>query len=180
MAKMNQSGYNKLSLSERFNPEAYMVFIAENPVWCEFYYYVKSVDFVNEVGNVLWDNGIRLPAGKYKSRFEFSAMPVAGGTIAPHRDIASKVVTLVISMVDKWNNGFGGATDILKPKYQDKEYDDYKNAFSDFDIVYSYQFNPNQCVVFVKTDNSWHAVAPMIGSTDEYRKSVTINIERVS
>ena len=37
---------------------------------------------------------------------------------------------------------------------------------------------PNQCVIFVKTFNSWHAVYPMTGhGSQALRKTLTINIE---
>ena len=41
-----------------------------------------------------------------------------------------------------------------------------------------FEFEPNQCVVFVKTFNSWHCVRPMQGNGSQaMRRTLTINIE---
>jgi len=40
-------------------------------------------------------------------------------------------------------------------------------------------FRPNQCVVFVKTFNSLHAVSPVGGGPSVLRRTLTINIERL-
>ena len=46
------------------------------------------------------------------------------------------------------------------------------------DILHTYEFRPNQAVVFVKTFNSWHSVRPMSAHGSKLlRKTLTINIE---
>ena len=50
--------------------------------------------------------------------------------------------------------------------------------FKDMDVLDTYEFTPNQAVMFVKTFNSWHSVRPMTGQGSEaMRKTLTINIE---
>jgi hypothetical protein len=55
------------------------------------------------------------------------------------------------------------------------------NSYLDFDDVTelkTFPFEPNQCLVFIKTNNSWHSVFPMTGNDRKIlRKTVTINIE---
>jgi hypothetical protein len=50
--------------------------------------------------------------------------------------------------------------------------------FDEVEVVKTFPFNPNQCIVFIKTNNSWHAVWPMTGDDPlRLRKTLTINIE---
>jgi hypothetical protein len=46
------------------------------------------------------------------------------------------------------------------------------------EVLDTFEFTPNQVVVFVKTFNSWHSVRPMTGAGSPLmRKTLTINIE---
>ena len=46
------------------------------------------------------------------------------------------------------------------------------------DVIDTFEFTPNQGVIFVKTFNSWHSVRPMTGKGSKLmRKTLTINIE---
>jgi hypothetical protein len=117
-----------------------------------------------------------------KSRFEFSMLPADGGHIKPHTDSPGKIITLVASMVrpDEWNAAWGGGTTVLRAK--DVRYSfNYVNRQLDFDaaeVIDAYAFEPNQCVLFVKTFNSLHAVSPLTGfGSPAMRKTLTINIE---
>lgn len=50
--------------------------------------------------------------------------------------------------------------------------------FEEVDIVRAFPFQPNQCVIFVQTFNSWPAVCPMTGDDPgKLRWTLTINIE---
>lgn len=45
------------------------------------------------------------------------------------------------------------------------------------DVIDTFEFTPNQAVMFVKTFNSWHSVRPMTGTDPSVlRKTLTINI----
>jgi len=104
-----------------------------------------------------------------------------GGNIRPHTDAPQKVITLVIYMVrpGEWNPAFAGGTSALKPLDVRKTYNDVniQLGFDEVQCLYTYDFVPNGCVVFVKTFNSYHAVYPIQGREDLPRKSLTINIE---
>lgn len=176
-------GYNKLSLSEVNNPEDYHAFILTSPVWQKFYRYIKDDQFLSNVFLTIRNQGIQVaPPGKYKSRFEFSSIPAAGGYLNPHTDIPSKVVTLIIPMMARgeWKSEWGGGTDVLKPNKKDYQYFDYKVPLEYFDKIESLPCDFNNCVLFIKTTNSWHSVGPIPGPPRVMRRTVTINIERVA
>jgi hypothetical protein len=46
------------------------------------------------------------------------------------------------------------------------------------EVLDTYEFGPNQLILFVKTFNSWHSVRPMKGKgSKQLRRTLTINIE---
>lgn len=117
------------------------------------------------------------------TRFGFFMMPADGGYLSPHTDAASKIVTMVFSMTreGEWDPALGGSLEVVWPKDRTRSFN-HVNRFLHFDQVEplrSYEFRPNQCVVFVKTFNSFHCVRPMhtSGST-LMRKTAIVNIER--
>lgn len=117
------------------------------------------------------------------TRFEFSALPADGGFLPPHTDAPSKIATLVFSMADEdegWDPAWGGALEVNRPRHNDRAFN-YHNALADFaemETVKAFDYQPNQCVVFVKTYNSWHSIQPMQGrGTSALRKTLTIVIE---
>ncbi len=123
------------------------------------------------------------PAG-LSARFEFSMLPADGGFIKPHTDSPQKIVTLVIAILNdgEWNPSLGGGTEVLRPRDATKNFN-YTNRYLEFDEVETldtFEYRPNQCVIFIKTFNSLHAVRPMQGKgTGLMRKTLTINIEKV-
>jgi len=127
--------------------------------------------------------GVTLPSKGLSSRFEFSWLPANGGELKPHTDLPSKLVTLVLSMRPRddqhWQAEWGGGTDVLRLKdASNQPPDDYKAPLDLFDLVETFPYVANQCVIFVKTNNSWHSVGPLTGPADHYRTTVTINLER--
>ncbi len=185
-AAFGANGQNKKwSLSERNNPENYHAFIGASQLWSAFHAYIKSTAFVDQMRIVLLSHGLDpIPKGPtYQTRWEYSLLPADGGCLRPHTDIPSKLVTLVVSMlpeVNDWNPAWGGGTDVLKPRAGfTMETPPDPDDFSHFDVVDTFHYVPNQCVVFVKTDNSWHSVGPLKGAgSDALRRSLTINIEK--
>jgi hypothetical protein len=118
------------------------------------------------------------------ARFEFSMLPAEGGFIKPHTDSPQKIITLVIGILreGEWNASFGGGTEVLKPKDPTNNFN-YKNKYLEFDdveTVTKFEYLPNNCVIFIKTFNSLHAVRPMTARGHSLmRKTLTINIEKV-
>jgi hypothetical protein len=199
---------HKYSLSEKNNPKEYHETIRARPVWREFHRWLKSDAFIRGVMQALRErhidlgykqlptpakrliklarNAVRghLDAGRpaLSARFEFSMLPAAGGSVIPHTDSPGKIVTLVVSIVDdgEWNPAFGGGTDVNRPKDVRLAYNEINRQarFEDMEVLDTFEFTPNQGVVFVKTFNSWHSVRPMTGNgSDAMRRTLTINIE---
>jgi len=197
----------KLSLSQLNNGSGYYAHLRRSPPWQRFYDYIKSDSFVDATMAMLRSHNIDLGFGRtsfsarfakrvkafrrgspqphfptLKSRFEFSSMPITGGSIRPHTDSPSKVVTMVIPILreGEWKEEYGGGTSVVMPKDRTRSFNqmnDYMD-FEEVDCVRTYPFEPNQCLVFVKTYNSWHAVWPMTGNDQTIlRRTLTINIE---
>lgn len=126
----------------------------------------------------------RRTGSNLRARFEFSMLPADGGFIRPHTDSPQKLVTLVIAILrqGEWNPSFGGGTEVLKPKDITNNFN-FKNRYLEFDDVETlttFEYSPNNCVIFIKTFNSLHAVRPMTArGHDLMRKTLTINIEKV-
>lgn len=198
----------KYSLSEKFGADEYRRLITGDPVWREFHGWIKSRAFVRGVFEALaerhidlgfdldaspgtllrrrladaWRGGTRTRSLSLSSRFEFSMMPARGGSILPHTDGPSKIVTLVVSMLreGEWDPAWGGGTDVNRPKDVRHTFNRMNRqlGFDEVEVIDTYDFEPNQAVVFVKTFNSWHSVRPMTGSDPtRMRRTLTINIE---
>ena len=197
---------NKYSLSEVNHPEQYHRFIRDTPEWQRFHDYIKGDAFVPQVLDFLKARHIDLGLNRYRvvsrapaarrssalsrlqrrmelsARFEFSMMGADGGSILPHTDTPQKLITLVFSMVreGEWNPAWGGGTDIVLPRDRTRIYNQLNKYldFADVEVLKTWEFTPNQCLVFVKTYNSWHSVSPMRGAgTDGLRRTLTVNIE---
>lgn len=197
----------KYSLSQVNHAFAYRRFLRRSAPWHRFHQFIKSRRYILDTLDMLKRNGLDLglpPPGfprrqklrlralwrgnpvphfpRLKARFEFSAMPVSGGNILPHTDHPKKLVTMVIPVLreGEWDPAWGGGTSVVMPKDRRKTFNrvnDYLE-FEDVEEVRTYPFEPNQCLVFVKTHNSWHAVWPMTGNDPTIlRRTLTINIE---
>jgi len=202
---------DKYSLGEKFGTKEFHGFVRSHPLWREFHAYVKSRDFVSGVLEALRarhvDLGFDLESSRWKrlrkrladalrggsrigslelsSRFEFSMLPAQGGHVIPHTDGASKIVTLVVSMVreGEWNPAWGGGTDVNRPKDPTRNFNRLNRqlGFDEVEVLDTFAFEPNQAVVFVKTFNSWHSVRPMTAPDRSLlRRTLTINIETPS
>lgn len=197
----------KFTLSEKENPRQYEKFIASSPIWQDFHRWVKSDDFIFGVLRTLRDRHVDLGLEKFEkrqsylrrtmrevrqgrfnlgtggltTRFEFSALPAAGGFLPPHTDAPSKIATIVISMSDgTWDPVWGGGLDVNEP-LGDEWVFNYHNRiadFSDMSVVRTFEYQPNRAVLFVKTYNSWHSIRPMTGpDAAMLRRTLTVVIE---
>jgi len=199
---------HKYSLSEKSNPKTYHDFIRSKPVWRDFHSLVKSKTFIKDVVDALAERNIDLGYNKLptpakrlwklarnlgrgtldagrpslSARFEYSMLPAEGGYVIPHTDSPGKIITMVVSMVaeGEWDPDLGGGTDVNKPKDPKLTYNELNRqaGFDEMEVIDTFEFTPNQGVIFIKTFNSWHSVRPMTGKdTDAMRKTLTINIE---
>lgn len=197
----------KYSLSENVDAKKYYSFINSHPDWKALHDWIKKGSFIEETMQALNDNHIDLGYRKdirglkkywkrlksrikgrnsylgrrFVARMEFQMMPADGGCILPHTDTPAKVVTLIVSMQKpgEWQSEYGGGTEICIPKDNRHAYN-LLNTQADFDdmkTVKTFEFGPNQAVVFVKTYNSWHQVQPMTNPDSTLmRKTLIINI----
>jgi hypothetical protein len=163
--------YDKYSLSERCAPGNYKAIVSEPGPWRSFWKYIKQGSFIRDV---VAATGFELDNGAWSARFEFSSLPSEGGAIAPHRDIASKVITVIVPMTTEAVPGWG--TDILEPL--EAVGDDYQTPRHGFRSAHSFTYAPNTCGIFLKTENSWHAIGPLKGPAGRWRRTLTINVER--
>lgn len=179
--KQLTGAYNKWSLSERNRPQDYIAFLKQSPPWAAFYHHVKSLAFLEPLRAAMNQAGLSFPVGPLTARFEFSSLPAAGGGIEAHTDIPSKVLTLILPMVrpGEWQEAWGGGTDVLRPLDPWRPYRDYAEPRKCFDLVMTYPYASNQCVIFIKTFNSWHAVGPIQGPEGLWRRTITLNVETV-
>ena len=198
----------KYALSEKLNARRYYQFIRSNPVWRDFHAWVTKGDFAREALGVLKQHDIdidyefqdraqrinerlkNLRKGHLcahqpplMARFEFSALPANGGMVVPHTDARRKLVTFVVSMVGdgEWDLSYGGGLDINRPINPRFSYNQVNRhaGFDEMEVIDTFEFMPNQAVVFIKTFNSWHSVRPMTGvDSAAFRKTLTINIMR--
>jgi len=80
----------------------------------------------------------------------------------------------------EWKTEWGGGLEMNKVTERRLLFN-HANQFVDFsevEPVRTFEFVPNQCVVFVKTHNSYHCVRPLRNSGSTLlRKTLTINIE---
>jgi len=199
-------GY-KYSLSEKTNPRTYRELVHTRPVWKELHRWIKSDDFIRAVLQALEERHLELgykvlspgrrvarrlsklakghfrsTRGRLGARFEYSMLPVDGGHVLPHTDSPGKIVTIIVSILDdnEWNPAFGGGTDLNRPIDPKLNFNrlNRQGRFEDMEIIDTFDFRPNQAVMFVRTFNSWHSVRPMQGKgSPAMRRSLTINIE---
>jgi hypothetical protein len=199
----------KYTLSEKENKKAYLDFVQSVPLWRDFHAWIKSDVFPYGLMQILQQHDIDLGyryvppvrrlsrsvknlirgrrSSRYvplKARFEFSALPAEGGHLVPHTDAPTKIVTMIVSILraGEWEPSFGGGTDVNQPKKECHRFNHLNRlaSFEDMEVLDTYEFTPNQAVIFVKTFNSWHSVRPMAGrGSSALRKTLTINIERI-
>lgn len=132
-----------------------------------------------ELARGRWPRGDR----SFRARFEFSMLPADGGVVRPHTDAPRKIITLIVSMAKEgeWDPSHGGGTDVNRPKSHRHAYNQLneKVPFEETERLHTFEFRPNQCVVFIKTFNSLHSVRPMTATGSKaMRRTLTINIER--
>ena len=201
---------DKRSLSRKNNRKAYEDHIANIAVWRDFHRYIRSPDFILSTLEMLRSHRLDLgldgrnlalaprlgaclkqllhgnlpsaPPG-LSARFEFSALPAAGGAVIPHTDTINKIITFVISILEEgtWDSAIGGGTEVMRPRDPNDNFNQTNRqlGFDEVETLKTFEYRPNQAVVFIKTFNSLHGVRPMTGkATDPWRKTLTVNIMR--
>jgi len=88
-----------------------------------------------------------------------------GASLGPHPDLPDKIVTHVFYFNSSWNKGDGGCLGILRSP-------------DAADIVEEVAPIVGNSAVIVRSDNSWHAVSPVVRDSPISRRSVTVTFYR--
>jgi len=88
-----------------------------------------------------------------------------GASLGPHPDLSDKIVTHVFYFNESWNKGDGGCLGILRSP-------------DAADIVEEVAPIVGNSAVIVRSDNSWHAVSPVVRDSRISRRSVTVTFYR--
>jgi len=88
-----------------------------------------------------------------------------GASLGPHPDLSDKIVTHVFYFNKSWNKGDGGCLGILRSP-------------DAADIVEEVAPIVGNSAVIVRSDNSWHAVSPVVRDSPISRRSVTVTFYR--
>jgi hypothetical protein len=88
-----------------------------------------------------------------------------GASLGPHPDLSDKIVTHVFYFNKSWNQGDGGCLGILRSP-------------DAADIVEEVPPIVGNSAVIVRSDNSWHAVSPVVRDSPISRRSVTVTFYR--
>ena len=140
----------------------------------------KSYELIDSFIKKISFNKLIYNKNLLSSKFEFSVMTGNGGCIKPHTDSPRKIITLVICMTPygEWDKNWGGGTSVVEPKDDQKYFNKLNEQleFEEVNTLKTYEFESNQCLLFVKTFNSLHCVHPINADKSILRKSLTINI----
>ena len=109
-------------------------------------------------------------------------LPNKDGAVLPHTDDPRKISTMVLYMAEEgeWNPEWGGGLEVVMPKDPAERFNfiNRKLPFDQVDTLRTYEYEPNQAIIFIKTFNSWHQVKPIRGDgTGPLRRTLTINFE---
>lgn len=167
-------------LADHPDPKPFFDYVAEYPIWTQWDKYIRGPQFLSQVRQVIKQLGVKVPLLQKKCypRWTFTVLG-HGACLPPHTDAACKIVTLALSMrhhSERWEPSWKGSTDVLKSK-DPTQVHPYPGRFEDFDVVHRYPYGFNQCVMFIKSDTSWHSVGPWEAPHGQLRKAVIVNIE---
>lgn len=88
-----------------------------------------------------------------------------GGSLGAHPDLSDKLVTHVLYFNDAWNDADGGCLTILR-------------SADARDVVRTISPVVGNSAVLVRSDDSWHAVSPVVKSCRLSRRSLTATFYR--
>jgi SM-20-related protein len=83
-----------------------------------------------------------------------------GGSLGPHPDLRDKIATHVLYFNDSWNDADGGCLTILGSADAD-------------DVITTVSPVVGNSAILVRSDDSWHAVTPVVKSCRSSRRSLT-------
>ena len=197
--KLNDNKFEKYKLGNSGNDKKkFLKFIENTKAIKNFYQYITSNQFINELNSFLLNNFIDMKLNTNNSSlkkkllnkifrkglafdFEFSSIPINGGYILPHTDGSNKILGFVIPVIDNDEifKASNIGTKILKAKSDEYKYNHFNKTvpLDKVELVKEIAFKKNQMTLHVKTFNSLHAVGPIVSNESNqklYRKSITM------
>lgn len=110
---------------------------------------------------------------------EFSSL-MRNTCLPPHTDRISKLLSFVLYFPSpNWRPEWGGATELYKPldaKFN-RNWSNFRLPRSHMELVFDSGFVPNRLFFFVKSQNSWHGVSPLLCPPEIKRRTFNFNIE---
>lgn len=126
-----------------------------SPIWRDLVQELVSLEYKKAIQELTCTN---LDSCELKVRLcEYQT----GNWMLPHTDKADRVVTQIIYLSEGWKPEWGGSLDIL-------------NSMDGEDIVYRVYPIFSSTVLFVRSDVSYHAVAPVSKLAPVTRKTILI------
>ena len=100
--------------------------------------------------------------------------------LPPHTDRISKFLSFVLYFPSSnWRTEWGGGTEVYKPldgKFN-RNWSNFRLPRSFMELVFDSGFVPNRLFFFVKSQNSWHGVSPLLCPPEIQRRTFNFNIE---
>ena len=181
------------------SPDVFHQFRSTFPVWDGFMRQFETPEFLGDIYPIIYQS-LRSARGYLGSRrwvlaesvglsallsrqsveisFEFSRIP-KGGLVFPHTDSVNKLLSLIIYFPDpSWKESYGGGTKFyrtLDPNLE-RSWDSGFITLDNLEVFDEAPYKPNYLVGFVKSNNSFHAMDPLLCPPDIVRDSLNINI----
>jgi len=109
---------------------------------------------------------------------EFSGMD-GGVHLPPHTDSTDKLISFVLYFAPTdWREEWGGATETYRPKDSThaRNWSNFLLQRDQMEVVGKSVFRANRLFFFVKTENSWHGLAPIDLAASSSRRSFNFSL----
>lgn len=113
-----------------------------------------------------------------KMQCEFSSLGT-GTYLEPHTDAENKFISCIYYLPNsKWQKNWGGETECYKPKdpKYNSNWDNRHLPVNQMDILFNCEFRPNRLFFFVKAQNSWHGISPLMTPPGLQRRTFNFSI----
>lgn len=139
--------------------------VAKNlhPTWLPLLEFLASGEFLRDLDGCLGGILGSAPEERFFLRYMLSRMR-SGEWLEPHTDNPIKIMTFILYFGSgDWNREYGGGTDIYEPKSRllRRNPHSIEMPFEWMNRRETIEFVPNRLTFLVKSDNSWHGVAPI-------------------
>ena len=203
----DSDGSGKLGFRSSDEPDDFERFCAQNPDWQRLLDFFRSDEFVLDAGRTMapsliaardwkarrrWHNYSEgeIPASRLsylleepvRTTFQISQLP-NGAEVIPHTDAPRKLISLMLYFRDEdWEEASGGATVFFEPRDAERARQwspTERIPFSELNEIGSCGFARNRLAGFVRSENSFHGVHPIVSPAGQTRRALLVNIKRL-